>query len=111
MDKARSSNFRAPPNSAKGKHTKAPGYKPGDHWVVCDRSGAHILASEARKTWDGLLVAPSDWEPRHEQDFVRGRSDNTSVEDPRPQPKDKFIEVTYTADAEALPTSTFGDLE
>lgn len=65
--------------SSHGKHTRNPGYIPGDHWVTCDRCGFHIRASDAMETWDGLIVCPEDWEPRHPQDFVRTRADKQSV--------------------------------
>ena len=41
-------------------------YKPGDHFVQCDRCGFRKYASECRKTWDNLLVcADKCWEPKH----------------------------------------------
>jgi hypothetical protein len=77
---------------------RAPQYRPGDHLVVCDRCGFTIWSSEAKKTWDGLIVCPEDWEPRHPQDFVRGRDDKQSVPDPRPYPDDVFITTLVTPD-------------
>lgn len=66
---------------------RLPQYKPGDHLAVCDRCGFTLLASEMKKTWDGLFVCPEDWEPRHPQDFVRSKSDRQSVSNPRPYPE------------------------
>jgi hypothetical protein len=44
------------------------------------------------KTWDGKIVCPNDWEPRHEQDFVRGRADDTAAKGlVRPPSTDTFI--------------------
>jgi len=37
-----------------------------------------------RKTWDGLWVHKSEWEPRHPQDFVKGVKDHQAVSEPRP---------------------------
>lgn len=73
-------------------------YQPGDHLAVCDRCGFTLLASEMKKTWDGLLVCPADWEPRHPQDFVRGKDDKQSVTDPRPYPETVFITTPVTQD-------------
>lgn len=83
--------------SSFGKHTANPGFKSGDHWLVCDRCGFDVYSSEARKTWDGLVVCPEDWEPRHEQDFVRAVADNQKARGlVRSPPADVFVSVTYT---------------
>lgn len=66
-------------------------YIPGDFWRICDRCGRKIRQSETRKTWDGLWVCPDDWEPRHPQDFVTGKTDKQSVPEPRPEPADYFL--------------------
>jgi hypothetical protein len=63
-----------------------PAYKPGDHWKICDVCGFRCRSSETRKRWDGLITCEADWEPRHPQDFVRGRVDNQNVPNPRPEP-------------------------
>lgn len=95
--------------SSFGKHTRNPGYRPGNHWVVCDRCGFDIRASEARETWDGLVVCPEDWEPRHPQDFVRGREDKQAAEDPvRPRPDNTFSDVIF-AESHTVPDGTFDD--
>lgn len=43
-----------------------------------------MLASETRKEWNGLRVHKDYWEPRHPQEFVRGRRDDQLVSDARP---------------------------
>lgn len=80
------------------------GFKPGDNWVIDDRTGERIRASEARKEWTGAIVDEDDWEPRHPQDFVRGRRDNQRVSDPRPDSIPVFygyLTAEITADAAA----------
>ena len=32
-----------------------------------------------RERWDGLIVCKPDWEPRHPQDFVRVKPEDTSA--------------------------------
>ena len=59
-------------------------YVPGDHYVICDRCGCKIRRSQARKTWEGLLVCPKDWEPKHPQLSMIARADKQSVIDARP---------------------------
>ena len=71
--------------------TGADTYTSGDHYVICDRCGFKVRRSDARKTWDNLIVCPFDFEERHPLDFVRGRKDKIYVDDPRPEPADVFL--------------------
>lgn len=83
-------------------------YRKGDHWVVDDRSGARIRASDSRMEWTGAIVHKDDWEPRHPQDFVRGVRDNQAVPNPRPVPPAVFdgpLQALMTADANAGATT------
>lgn len=64
--------------------------EPGDYLVLDDRTGFTIRASEAKKEWNGLRVHRDKWEPRHPQDFVRGRREDPSVKDGRPEPTYQF---------------------
>ena len=59
-------------------------YVPGTHNVLCDCCGFKFKATELRMRWDGMFVCSKDWEPRHSQDFVRGRVDKQRVENARP---------------------------
>lgn len=63
-----------------GKKTRNPGWKSGDHWVECERTGKIIRASDAREEWTGLIVAKEEWEPRHPQDMLRPRADHTAAQ-------------------------------
>lgn len=66
-------------------------YRHGDFNRICDRSGFKVKASETMRTWDGLIVRKEDWEPRHPQDFVRGRKDHQNVPHARPEATDTFL--------------------
>lgn len=66
-------------------------YTSGDHYIICDRCGFKVRRSQARKTWDNLIVCPFDFEERHPQDFRRGRKDKIYVDDPRPEGSDTFL--------------------
>jgi hypothetical protein len=68
-----------------------PGYVPGDHWRICDVCGFQYRASQTFKRWDGLITCSEDWEPRHPQDFVRGRKDRQNAPDPRSEQVDTFL--------------------
>jgi hypothetical protein len=70
-------------------------YVSGEFNVTCDVCSRKIKASESRQRWDGFRVCLDDWEPRHEQDFVRARQDKISVPFTRPIPTYVFTTVDY----------------
>lgn len=72
-------------------------YVPGDHYKICDVCGFKVRASETKRRWDGMITCLPDWEPRHPQDFVRGKVDKQAVTNPRPEPEDVFVTVQVTA--------------
>lgn len=72
-------------------------HKPGDWLYACQRCGFTKYASEIRKEWTGLRVCDRCWDPRHPQDFVRGRKDDIAVPFAS-KPSDYFLtpnEVDY----------------
>lgn len=71
-------------------------YISGQFNVTCDVCSKKIKASDAKQRWDGLIVCPSDFEHRHEQDFVRARTDKITVPFTRPIPPLTFTNVSYT---------------
>lgn len=81
------------------------GYVAGDHWVICDECGFKVRSSQTRLRWDNRLVCLKDWEPRHPQEFVRGRKDKQRVNNPRPEPADVFLELNQVTEdnLEGLP--------
>ena len=90
------SEANIPMRNVRGKKTRSPGWKAGNHWVYCDRCSSAIRAKDAKKTWDNLIVCPDDWEPRHPQDFVRGRRDDIRAKEPvRSEPEDRFIDQVH----------------
>jgi len=66
-------------------------YDSGDHYVICDRCGFKVRRSQARRTWDNLIVCPVDFEERHPQDFRTGRKDKIYVDEPRSEPENTFL--------------------
>lgn len=40
-------------------------YKLDDHFVICDVCGKRFYASQIKIRWDGAVVCPLDWEPKH----------------------------------------------
>lgn len=63
-------------------------YRRGGFWRIDERTGFRERGYDTQKEWTGTIVAKEDFEPRHPQDFVRGRRDNMAVPDPRPEPTD-----------------------
>jgi hypothetical protein len=51
----------------------------GEWNAICDTCGFKFKASKLRDTWDGWKVCEKCWEPRHPQDFVRGKVDKQRV--------------------------------
>ena len=52
--------------------------------VTCDVCSRKIKSGEAKQRWDGLIVCPDDYEHRHEQDYVKSKTDKISVPFQRP---------------------------
>lgn len=59
-------------------------FAPGEWSFHCDECFSKRKSSEARFRWDGAIVCPECWEPRHPQDFVRGVKDNQAPAWTRP---------------------------
>lgn len=72
-------------------------YVPGGFYRICEVCGFQCRASETMKRWDGLFVCRADFEPRHPQDFVRGRRDDQTVPNPRPEPVAHLVGPLQTA--------------
>ena len=71
-------------------------YKHGQWNAICDRCGFKYKSSKLKREWTGLMVCHGPetnncFEPRHPQDFVRGRMDDQSTPWSRPEPPDVFV--------------------
>jgi len=66
-------------------------FVPGQWNAVCDVCGQKWKSSSIKKRWDGLMVCPHDYEPRHPQDFLRSVPDRQAVPWSRPETPDVFI--------------------
>jgi hypothetical protein len=66
-------------------------YRPGDWWVICERTGFMVYASETVKEWTGHIVRAQSFEEQHPQDFVRGVPDYQAVPFARPEATDVFL--------------------
>lgn len=66
-------------------------------YLLCDSCGRKITNTEARKRWDGMIVCPNDWEPKHPSLTYRPsrhREEGTTAARSglvRPEPADTFV--------------------
>ena len=81
------------------------GFVKGDFKRVCDRTGFTVQASQTTKQWNGLIVRKDVAEPRHPQEFVRGRSDPQRVPDPRPRSVQQFLGALTTTTTSDKPAA------
>ena len=70
-----------------------PSYAPGEHNVICDICAKKIKSSQARKTWDGLIVCPEDYDEKHPafSPLPKFPQEGKAVKDARPESTDTFI--------------------
>jgi hypothetical protein len=61
-------------------------YIPGDYYLVCDVCGLDFRRSDMKERWDKAWVCHNDWEPRNEQESVRGIPEKINVPVARPVP-------------------------
>jgi len=54
-------------------------YRRGDHNAISDISGQKFKRSQMQVNWKGQLVARDEFEPKHPQLTIRGRSDDVSL--------------------------------
>jgi ethanolamine utilization microcompartment shell protein EutS len=74
-------------------------YIPGDYYMICDVCGFKYRRSDMKERWDGHWTCLKDWEPRHPQDYVKGKEDQQAVPIARPDTTDFYNQVTLSADA------------
>ena len=61
---------------------------------ISDRSGFRYRLNTMRKEWNGLLVGPDEWEPKHPQLEPRRRpTDPQALRDPRPDGAELIVAV------------------
>lgn len=54
-------------------------------WGISDRSGFRYRLRDMKREWNGLLVGPDEYEPKHPQlEPIRVGPDPQALENPRP---------------------------
>lgn len=73
-------------------------YEAGQWKAVCDRCGHDYKARQLRLEWTGLRVCHGAdtngcWEPRHPQDYLRGKADRQAPPWTRPEQAEIDVSV------------------
>ena len=76
--------------------------------ALCDRCGFKYKANELREEWTGWMVCERCWEPRHEQDFLKGHKDEPNV--PWTRPDSNANTSVITVDGSSLVTDNYYDI-
>jgi hypothetical protein len=78
-----------------------------DSWAICDRSGFRYPYRVMRKEWNGLLVGPDQYEPKHPQlGPFRKVVDPEALRNARPdiiEPTDVYVGVPLVEDPTLRP--------
>lgn len=77
-------------------------YKHGSWNVICQVCGRQFKSDQVRKRWDGFIVCPSDFEMRHDLDFIRVRPERPSIPYASPEPDDVFVVVHYITERQGI---------
>ncbi|MGB0935660.1 MAG: hypothetical protein ACPGXY_06325 [Alphaproteobacteria bacterium] len=91
-----------------------------DAYGISDRSGFRYRLRDMRKEWNGLLVGPDEWEPKHPQlEPIRHSPDAEALRNPRPDTQNIqsvtieypiFNLTTLQYDASILATTSVGNV-
>lgn len=65
--------------ASKKRNNRSTWFAPGDWNVVDDVTGLVRKRSECRLTWDNLLVAVDQWDPKQPQLDIRAKPDHPAV--------------------------------
>lgn len=66
-------------------------------WGISDRSGFRYRLREMKKEWNGLLVGPDEFEPKHPQlEPPNVSPDPQALRDPRPDNAETMRVVVFT---------------
>jgi hypothetical protein len=66
-------------------------------WGISDRSGFRYRLREMKKEWNGLLVGPDEYEPKHPQlEAPNVQADPQALRNPRPDQAETLSVYLYT---------------
>lgn len=83
-----------------------------DSWAISDRSGFRYPYKVMKREWNGLLVGPDEYEPKHPQlGPFRKVVDPEALDNARPdrvEPLDVFVGVPLVEAPNLRPVQAFG---
>lgn len=83
-------------------------------WAISDRSGFRYPYKVMRREWNGLLVGPDEYEPKHPQlGPFRKVVDPEALQNARPdrvEPLDVFVGIPLIEAPNLRPTPCFGQV-
>jgi hypothetical protein len=84
-------------------------YRAGVWKVICQVCDKELYSDECKIRWDGLVVCPNDWEPRHPLDYMRvPKYKESSVPFQSPETGEIDGSPAYAIDTRtAVPAGTF----
>ncbi len=85
-----------------------------DSYAICDRSGFRYPYRVMRREWNGLLVGPDQYEPKHPQlGPFRKVSDPQALQNARPdriEPVTVYVGVPSVENENLKPVTGFGQV-
>ncbi len=85
-----------------------------DSYAICDRSGFRYPYKVMRREWNGLLVGPDQYEPKHPQlGPFRKVVDPQALQNARPdrtEPMDVYVGVPTVEDENLRPATGSGQV-
>jgi hypothetical protein len=82
-------------------------YKPGTWNVACPVCGQRYKSDEMKKRWDGLWVCRYDWEPRHPQDLIKIKAEETNKVAFSYHETEVDVSPSWSIPFESVPPGTF----
>ena len=85
-----------------------------DAYGISDRTGFRYRLRDMRKEWNGLLVGPDEYEPKHPQlESPRVGADPQALRDPRPDQGEAlkvFVDQNTVETPDAVPLRMIGQV-
>ena len=85
-----------------------------DAYGISDRTGFRFRLRDMRKEWNGLLVGPDEYEPKHPQlESPRVGADPQALRDPRPDQGEAlkvFVDPNTVETPDAVPLRMIGQV-
>ena len=84
-------------------------HKKGAWNAICPVCEFEKKSTDFKRRWDGQMVCSECWEPRHQQEQVRGKPDDVSIPWSHPEPSSDTEQDTsgWAGESGSYPAGTF----